>query len=171
MFMVSLSPEIRNRIPGPLREVMIHQFYSVLFLLGKPETVFAMTSDAAARGLHNEDQVSITCRMGGGTLATLFASFAADDLTSDPWTLKYKIVGELGSASHSWGTSRLSHRPQPVWDLPSYWDTFREEDRYFIDECVRKGNTPLSTIEDAAVCLDILAAAERSVESGAAEAV
>jgi predicted dehydrogenase len=36
IFMVSLPPEIRNRIPGPLREVMIHQFYSTLFLVGRP---------------------------------------------------------------------------------------------------------------------------------------
>jgi predicted dehydrogenase len=168
-FMVSLPPEIRNRIPGPLREVMIHQFYSTLFLVGKPKSVFATTSDFSLRGLHNEDQTIVVGRLPGGGLVTLFASFAAEDLTGDPWTLKYKIVGTLGSASHSWSLSRLSDRPQPVWDLPAYWETFREEDRYFIEECIRGGKRPLSCMRDASTCLEILAAAEKSITNGFAE--
>jgi predicted dehydrogenase len=168
-FMVSLPPKIRSRIPGPLREVMIHQFYSTLYLLGKPQSVFAVTSDFAGRGEHNEDQVSVICKMPGGALVTLFASFCAEDLTYDPWTLKYKIVGSRGSASHTWSSSRLSDRPQPVWDLPAYWETFREEDRCFIEDCIRGGKKPSSTLHDALVCLEILDAAEQSIRSGALE--
>jgi predicted dehydrogenase len=171
LFMVSLPPEIRNRIPGPLREVMIHQFYSTLFLLGKPVSVSATISDFSSRGEHNEDQVSIVGKFADGSLMNLFASFAAEDLTYDPWTLKYKIIGSLGSASHTWSLSRLSSRPQPVWDLPAYWETFREEDRYFIEDCIRGGKQPLSNMEDALACLEILNAAERSVASGSIERV
>lgn len=169
IFMVSLPPEIRNRIPGPLREVMIHQFYSTLFLVGRPESVFAVTSDFDSRGPHNEDQVTIVGKMPGGALVHLFASFVAEDLTCDPWTLKYKIIGSLGSASHTWSLSRLSNRPQPVWDLPAYWQTFREEDRYFVEECLRGGNQPLSSMTDASICLQMLQAAENSLASGAVE--
>ena len=168
-FMVALPPEIRSRIPGPLREVMIHQFYSLLFLLGRPESVFAATSDFARRGEHNEDQVSVICKMPGGALVTLFASFCAEDLAYDPWTLKYKIVGSRGSASHTWSSSRLSERPQPVWDFPAYWDTFRREDRFFIEDCIQSGRKPLSTLRDAMVCLEILDAAEQSIRSGTLE--
>jgi predicted dehydrogenase len=168
-FMVSLPPAIRSRIPGPLREVMIHHFYSTLYLMGRPQWVFAAASDFAGRGEHNEDQVSVTCQMSTGALATLFASFCSEDLTYDPWTLKYKIIGSRGSASHSWSSSRLNERPQPVWDLPAYWETFREENRYFIEECLRRGKKPLSNLRDALVSLEILDAAERSVRSGSIE--
>jgi predicted dehydrogenase len=169
LFMVSLPPEIRNRVPGPLREVMIHQFYSTLFLLGRPASVFAITSDFDSRGPRNEDQVTIVGKMPSGALVHLFASFVAEDLTCDPWTLKYKIIGSLGSASHTWSLSRLSHRPQPVWDLPAYWQTFREEDRYFIEGCLRGGRQPLSSMADASTCLEMLEAAENSLASGAVE--
>jgi len=170
-FIVSLPPEIRNRVPGPLREVMIHHFYSTLFLVGKPESVFATTSNFAGRGENNEDQTVVVCKMPGGALVTLFASFSAEDLTCDPWTLKYKIIGSLGSASHTWSLSRLSSRPQPVWDFPAYWETFRQEDRYFIEECIRGGQKPLSTMQDAMTCLEILKAAERSVNTGTTESI
>jgi len=171
LFMVGLPPEIRNRIPGPLREVMIHHFYSMLFLVGKPESVFAAVSDFSGRGEHNEDQAVVICRMPGGALATLFASFSAEDLTYDPWTLKYKLIGSAGSASHGWNSSRLSDRPQPVWDLPAYWETFREEDRYFIADCVRGSKQPLSTLHDALGALDILEAVESSVRTGSEQAL
>lgn len=168
-FMVSLPPGIRSRIPGPLREVMIHHFYSMLYLLGKPQWVFAATSDFVGRGEHNEDQVSVICKMPGGALATLFASFCSEDLTYDPWTLKYKVIGSRGSASHTWSLSKLKERPQPMWDLPAYWETFREEDRYFIEDCIRGGKKPSSTLRDAIVCLEILDAAEQSIRSGESE--
>jgi predicted dehydrogenase len=169
LFMVSLPPEIRNRIPGPLREVMIHHFYSLLYLAGKPASVLATNSDFTGRGLQQADQTLVVCKLRGGGLATLFASFSVDDLTCDPWTVIYKVIGTRGSASHTWSLSRLSDRPQPIWDLPAYWETFREEDRYFIEECVIGGKKPLSTMQDALTCLEILEAAEQSIRSGAVQ--
>lgn len=166
LFMVMLPPDIRSKVPGPLREVMIHHFYSLLYLLGKPESVFATNSDWLQRDSLQADQAIVICRMTGGTLATLFASFSADDLTCDPWTVKYKVVGTHGSASHTWSLSRIRDRPQPVWDLPAYWETFREEDRYFLEECILQGKKPLSTMEDAMTCLEILEAAEMSIKGG-----
>jgi predicted dehydrogenase len=168
-FMVTLPPAIRSRVPGPLREVMIHQFYSTLFLVGKPTHLFAASSDFASRGPHDEDQVALIGKLPNGGILNLFASFAAEDLTVDPWTLKYKIVGSRGSASHTWSQSRLADRPQPVWDLPAYWETFREEDRYFVEECLRGGKPPLSSMQDALTCLDLLEAAETSIKTGSME--
>jgi predicted dehydrogenase len=166
-FMVSLPPDIRQRIPGPLREVMNHHFYSLLYLAGRPQSVLAANSDFAGRGLKQADQALVVCKLPAGGLATLFASFSVDDLTCDPWTVKYKVIGTRGSASHTWSLSRLSDRPQPVWDLPAYWETFQEEDRYFIEECVIGGKKPLSSMQDALTCLEILEAAEQSIQSGA----
>ena len=168
-FMLYLPPEIRNRIPGPLREVMIHHFYSLLYLVGKPESVMATNSDFTGRGLKQADQALVTCKLPGGGLATLFASFSVDDLTSDPWTLIYKVIGTRASASHSWSLSRLRERPQPIWDLPAYWETFREEDKYCIEECIIGGKEPLSTMQDAVTCLEMLEAAERSIEEGSVQ--
>jgi predicted dehydrogenase len=169
LFMLLLPPEIRNRIPGPLREVMIHHFYSMLYLVGKPQSVLAANSDFTGRGLRQADQAMVVCKLPGGGLATLFASFSVDDLTCDPWSVIYKVIGTRGSASHTWSQSRLSDRPQPIWDLPAYWETFREEDRYFIEECIVGGRKPLSSMQDALTCLEILAAAEESIQSGASQ--
>jgi predicted dehydrogenase len=170
-FMLMLPPEIRNRIPGPLREVMIHHFYSLLYLVGKPLSVMATQSDFSGRGSRQADQAMVVCNMPGGGLATLFASFSVDDLTSDPWTVIYKVIGTRGSAAHSWSQSRLAERPQPIWDLPAYWATFEQEDRYFIEQCVLEGNPPLSRMQEALTCLDLLDAAEKSIESGAVQTI
>ena len=166
LFMFALPDEIRRRVPGPLREVMIHHFYSMLYLVGKPESVLATGSDFSGRGPTQADQALVICKIPGGGLATLFASFATDDMTNDPWTVVFKALGSEGSASHNWSTSRLRQRPQPAWDLPAYFETFQEEDRYFINECVLAGQKPLSTMEDALLCLDIFAAAEKSMATG-----
>jgi predicted dehydrogenase len=169
LLMSGLPPNIRSKSPGPLREVMIHHVYSLLYLMGKPESVFATCSDLAGREPAQSDQAMFVCKMPGEALATLFASYSAEDLTCDPWALKYKIIGTEGSASHTWGLSRLVARPQPVWDLPAYWETFREEDRYFIDGCILQDKKPLSSIEDAVTCLDILEAGEKSIRTGAVQ--
>jgi predicted dehydrogenase len=164
-FMLALPRETCVRLPGVLREVMIHHFYSLLFLMGKPVKVFATAGDPRRLGRHKEDQASVVCNMPNGAIATLFGSFCADDLTADPWTVIYKVIGSEGSFSHSWSNTRLRHRPQPIWNLPAYWDTFLEEDRYFIEQCLLGGKKPLSTLEDVLTCLDILNAAEESIES------
>jgi predicted dehydrogenase len=169
LFMFCLPDEIRRRVPGPLREVMIHHFYSMLYLVGKPESVLATSSDFSGRGPTQADQALVICKLPGGGQAILFASFATDDLTNDPWTVVYKVLGSEGSASHNWGLSRLRRRPQPAWDLPAYYETFQEEDRYLINECVLAGEKPLSNLEDALVCLDILSAAEKSIATGATQ--
>jgi predicted dehydrogenase len=169
LFMFFLPDEIRRRVPGPLREVMIHHFYSMLYLVGKPESILATGSDFLGRGPTQADQALVICKIPGGGLATLFASFATDDLTNDPWTVAYKVLGSKGSASHNWGLSRLRLRPQPAWDLPAYYETFQEEDRYFINDCVLGGEKPLSSMEDALVCLDIFSSAEKSIATGVAQ--
>jgi len=165
LFMVKLTPAIRSKVPRPLREVMIHHFYSLLYLLGRPQSVFAMNSDTLPGRSIQADQAAVICKMERGALAELFASFSADDLTCDPWTLKYKVIGAQGSASSTWSQSRLADRPQPVWDLPAYWETFYEEDRYFLEECVTKRKEPLSSMEDAITCLEMLEAAEKSIDT------
>jgi predicted dehydrogenase len=169
IYMFMLSPEVRSKVPGPLREVMIHHFYSLLYLLGKPESVFATNSCLPQADSFHADQALVTCKMPGGALAVLFASFSGDDLTCDPWTLKFKVIGNRGCASHTWGLHRLADRPQPAWDLPAYWETFHEEDRYFIEECILSGKQPLSSMEDALTCLEILEAAEKSIKTGVAQ--
>lgn len=166
LFMLCLPIEWSHRLPGVLREVMIHHFYSLLFLAGKPETVFATAGDPRGIGRHKEDQALVVCKMPNGAIANLFGSFCTDDLTADPWTVIYKVLGSDGSVCHSWSNSRLRNRPQPIWDLPAYWETFAEEDRYFIEDCLGRGRPPLSDLEDVITCLEILAAAEASIETG-----
>jgi predicted dehydrogenase len=171
LYMLRLPEEMRLRVPSPLREVMVHHFYSLLYLVGKPESVLATGSDFSGRGPTQPDQAIVVCKIPGGGLATLFASFATDDLTHDPWTVVYKVLGSGGSTSYNWSHSRLQDRPQPSWDLPAYFETFEEENRYFINECVLAGGKPLSSMEDALVCLDLFSAAEKSITTGAQQII
>jgi predicted dehydrogenase len=150
---------------GVLREVCNHHAYSVLYLLGRPLRLTAMISHIHDRRPDCEDQAMIVCKMEKGTIANLWSSFAADDTTSDPWTVVYKILGTNGGVSYSWNEAQFTDDGGPAWGMPCYEESFVEEIDYFINRCVMRGDEPLSSLNDAADALSILTAAERSLSN------
>ncbi len=148
---------------GVLRAVCNHHAYSVLYLLGRPRRVMAMVSSVHYKKLACEDQAMIVCEMENGSIANLWSSFAANDPTSDPWTVLYKILGTNGAVSYSWNEAQFRDDGGPAWGMPCYEEGFIEEIDYFIHRCVMGGERPLSTLDDAADALRILMAAERSI--------
>jgi predicted dehydrogenase len=150
---------------GVLRAVCIHHAYSVLYLLGRPNRVMAMTSQVHPRKQSCEDQAMIVCEMENGTIANLWSSFAANDPTNDPWTVLYKILGTNGGVSYSWNEAQFTDDGGPAWGMPCYEESFIEEINYFINRCVLAGDQPLITLNDAADALSIVMAAERSISN------
>jgi predicted dehydrogenase len=151
---------------GVLRAICIHHAYSLLYLLGRPVRVSATVSNICPRKLKFMDQAAITCEMPGGAIAHLWCSFAANDTTNDPWTVTYKILGTQGGLAYSWNEAQFEDKGGPAWGLPCYEDGFRGEIDYFINQAIRQGKQPLSTLQDAADALQIIEAAERADKNG-----
>lgn len=157
------SEQVAAIYGGVLREVCNHHAYSVLYLLGRPRRVMAVTSRVHYKQLTCEDQAMIVCEMENGSIANLWCSFAANDPTNDPWSVLYKILGTNGGISYSWNEAQFRDEGGPAWGMPCYEEGFVGEIDHFINHCVLAGKQPLSTLDDAADALKILMAAERSV--------
>lgn len=147
---------------GVLRAVCTHHAYSLLYLLGRPHRLTAVTSRVQDGNAKSEDQAMIVCELENGAIANLWSSFATSDPTSDPWTVLYKVLGTNGGISYSWNEAQFKDDGGPAWGMPCYEESFAEEIRFFIDRCILAGEAPLSTLDDAADTLTILAAAERA---------
>jgi predicted dehydrogenase len=150
---------------GPLREVLCHEIYLLFAILGTPMRVQAFSSAFRAMPLGSEEQVVMNAEFPGGALAQVLVSWAGEDETSDPWTFKIKLLGLDGGLHFSrrdvvTGTSQGgSSREYPLYD-----EMFEWEIRHFIEECLMNGREPLSSLRDAYRTLEIMKAAEESIE-------
>jgi predicted dehydrogenase len=162
------SEEIARRYGGVLREVCVHHAYSLLFLLGRPAKVSAQVSRVHYQELTCEDQAILTCTMPSGALVNLWASFAASDPTSDPWTVVYKILGTNGGIAYTWDDARYEDTGGPAWGIPNYLDGFYHELEFFANQAVANAEAPLSNLNDARDAIRIIEAAEHSVAAGGA---
>ena len=161
------SEAVARRYGGVLREVAVHNAYSLLFLAGRPMRVSAHRSRVHYEQMQEEDQVMLVCQMPDGALANLWVSFAASDRTSDPWTVLYKVLGTKGGANFTWNDALVDDDGGPAWGITNYVDSFYTELSHFAS-IVMTGGKPLSTLADALDALAIVEAAERSVENGGA---
>jgi predicted dehydrogenase len=161
--------EVARIYGGVLRAVCTHHAYSLLYLLGRPQRITATVSRVHKGQLkgeeqnqkQSEEQAMVVCEMAGGAIATLWASFAANDPTNDPWSVVYKMLGTNGGVNYSWNEAQFRDNGGPAWGMACYEETFLEEIDYFVNRCVLAGEQPLSTLDDAADALSILIAAER----------
>lgn len=156
--------------PGlTMRDLCIHHAYAVLFFLGRPARVVAASGNVHFTDRRADDQVMIVCTMPDGAIANLWGSFAADDHTSDPWTVTYKLLGTKGGFTHSWNDAYAGEATQPGWDRPAYRDSFRHVYEHFAHGCLGAGAPPLSTLADARDALCIIEAAEQALAAGPVE--
>jgi predicted dehydrogenase len=145
---------------GILGEVMIHHTYLALALLGPPARIHAGIHPGAWLQHDREDQAWMMWEYPGGSTASLFATFAADDQSTDPWTFMVKVIGTTGSASLSWRGVVTDSRRTPwfAFDTPIYQETYPREAEAFRD-AITVGAAPVSRLEDAAMAARIVAAA------------
>jgi predicted dehydrogenase len=102
------------------------------------------------------------CQMSNGVIAHLWCSWAANDPTSDPWSLVYKVLGTKGGVVYSWNEAQIDDNRGPAWGLPCYEENFKNEIDHFIGRCILRDEQPLSTLADAADALKVIEAVERS---------
>jgi predicted dehydrogenase len=157
---------------GVLRQILTHHLYLLLYLVGRPVRLWATRQSLHYERLTREDQATIVAELADGSVAHLFASFAADDPTSNPWTFLVKVLGTRGGVSLSWRDA-VFQRPLGTLNvaIAPYEETYSYEVEHFITRCIGHGEEPRSTLLDAARVQHLVDRAERSSASGAAVAV
>ncbi|HWE62651.1 MAG TPA: Gfo/Idh/MocA family oxidoreductase [Chloroflexota bacterium] len=171
-YIIHHSEEVAAHYHGVMRQILTHHLYLLLYLLGRPVRLWAAQQSLHYERLALEDQATIVAQMEDGSVAHLFASFAADDPTSDPWTFLVKVLGTRGGLSQSWRDA-VFQRPLGSLGLAiaPYEETYTYEVDHFISRCIGHREQPLSSLLDAARAQHLVELAERSIASGAAVAV
>ena len=172
MFMseIYLMPDEQvRRYQGPSIEVLCHQFYMMLALLGRPERVQAFAGSFRKELFPDGDEhVSVNAMFDDGKMAHLFVSWANHDETSDPWTFKLKVWGTKGGAHFS-RRDLVNGSEEEMRDYPLYLEMFEQETAYFVNNCIHKGEPPLSTMTDALHTMMIVKAVRRSFKNRTVE--
>ena len=158
-------------VGGVLQEVFVHHAYSLLYLLGRPDLVYATVGSIRQELNGCPDRVMIVANMPNGAIVNLWASFAANDKSADPWTVYYKLMGEKGVCCHSWSDALFEDNSGPGYGLINYVESFSGEVDHFVNRCIRQGEAPLSSLVDAIDCLSILDACKTSLQTGRSERV
>ena len=157
--------EVAARYPGVIRSIITHHVYIMLYLAGHPTTVSAMKSVIHYQHITQEDLAMVTLQLKNGALAHFCASFAADDHAGDPWTMMVKVIGTKGATRFSY-RDWVENTPAVVHSqtYSAYPYSIYQEVDYFINRCIRAGEKPLSSLEDAIMAQKIIEASEVSVE-------
>jgi len=159
---------IAKNYPGVIRQIMTHHSYVMLYLTGEqPVTVSAMKATINDGTVPQENLAMVMMQMTSGAITIMQTSFANDDHTSEPWSFYIKVLGTEGGARYSHNdficnTKHIVHSHTYL----AYPYTVRSVSEYFAEDCLQKGREPLSTMQDAATCLRVLEAAEKSIEDG-----
>lgn len=167
MYNIHHSDEIRARYPGVIRQILTHHSYSMLYLAGNPNTVscFKNTVDDTLAPQENVAMANIL--MKNGTLSHLCASFANDDHAGDPWSCIIKVIGTKGSTRYSYRDFVINDRNGAhSQTYQCYPESIKNTATHFINNVLRNGEEPLSSIQDAITCQHIIEACEKSVKEG-----
>ncbi len=165
MYNIQHPEKVAARYPGVIKQIMTHHAYITLFLAGMPEKISAMKSVVHYEKITQEDLAMATLKMKNGALTHLCASFAADDHAGDPWTVMIKIIGTLGATRYSY-RDWVENTPATVHaqTYSAYPYTILNIDKYFIEECLRRGKKPLSTMHDALLTQQMVDAIEKAAQ-------
>lgn len=167
MYNIHHADEIRARYPGVIRQILTHHAYTMLYLAGSPESISCFKHTVDTTIAPQENVAMAIVKMKSGALSHLCASFANDEHAGDPWTCMIKVIGTKGSTRYSYRDWVINERSGPhSQTFYCYPETIKNTAKYFIDNVLRQGDKPLSTLEDAITCQRIIEACEQSVEAG-----
>jgi len=164
MYNIFHSEEIASRFPGVIRQIFTHNLYTLIYLGGLPDKVSAFKQMLHYKYFDKEDIAIANIKMKSGALAHISASFAADDLSSNPWTFIVKVIGTSGSACYTyqdWVENEKDAYHTKTYS--AYQGTVDNEVQYFLNIC-QFGGDPLSTMYDAVKAQKTLEAIEISIE-------
>jgi predicted dehydrogenase len=164
MYNIHHPEEVAKRYPGVVRQILTHHSYILLYLVGKPVELCAMKATLHYKEYQEEDIAMVQMRLASGALAHFCASFAADDHAADPWTVMVKVIGTAGSTRYSY-RDHVEIKPGLVHSqtYTAYQGSITNEVRYFLIDCLRMGQKPLSTLDDAITAQKMIEAAEKSI--------
>jgi predicted dehydrogenase len=167
MYNIHHPEEVAKRYPGVVRQILTHHSYILLYLVGKPVELCAMKATLHYKEYTEEDIAMVQMRLHNGALAHFCASFAADDHAADPWTVMVKVIGTAGSTRYSY-RDHVEIKPGLVHSqtYTAYQGSITNEVRYFLIDCLRMGQKPLSTLDDAIAAQQLIEAAEASIRDG-----
>ncbi len=164
MYNIHHSEERASTLPGMVRHILQHNIYTMMYLVGRPIRVAAMKAVRHYEKLTKEDLAMVLVDLECGGIAHLCASFAADDLSADPWTFMVKVIGTEGTTRYTyqdWVEAKRGISHSRLYT--AYQGTITNEDRYFVNVCL-KGGDPLSTMEDAIWSQKVVEAVEKSLD-------
>jgi predicted dehydrogenase len=169
MYNIHHPEEVAKRYPGVVRQILTHNSYILLYLMGKPKRLCAMKACLHYKEYTEEDIAMVQLEMENGALAHLCASFAADDHAADPWTVMVKVIGTAGSTRYSY-RDHVEIKPGLVHSqtYTAYQGSVMNEVRHFLVDCLRMGGQPLSTLDDAITAQRMIEAAEESIRTSRA---
>jgi predicted dehydrogenase len=164
MYNIHHPEEVAKRYPGVVRQILTHHSYILLYLVGKPVELCAMKATLHYKEYTEEDIAMVQMRLANGALAHFCASFAADDHAADPWTVVVKVIGTAGSTRYSY-RDHVEIKPGLVHSqtYTAYQGSITNEVRYFLVDCLRLGQKPLSSLDDAITAQKLIEAAEKSI--------
>ncbi|MCI0705775.1 MAG: Gfo/Idh/MocA family oxidoreductase, partial [Planctomycetia bacterium] len=164
MYNIHHPEEVAKRYPGVVRQILTHHSYILLYLVGWPVELCAMKATLHYKEYTEEDIAMVQMRLHNGALAHFCASFAADDHAADPWTVMVKVIGTAGSTRYSY-RDHVEIKPGLVHSqtYTAYQGSITNEVRYFLIDCLRMGQKPLSTLDDAITAQKMIEAAEESI--------
>ncbi|WP_119071258.1 Gfo/Idh/MocA family protein [Aggregatilinea lenta] len=163
MYNIHHSEERAATLPGMVRHILQHNIYTMMYLVGRPTRVAAMKAVRHYETLTKEDLAMVLVDLECGGVAHLCASFAADDLSADPWTFMVKVIGTEGTTRYTyqdWVEAKRGISHSRLYT--AYQGTITNEDRHFVNVCL-KGGQPLSTMEDAIISQKVVEAVEKSL--------
>ncbi|WP_422079485.1 Gfo/Idh/MocA family protein [Ulvibacterium sp.] len=167
MYNIHHADEIRARYPGVIRQILTHHSYTMLYLAGKPKTISCLKHTVDNTLAPQENVAMANIQMRDGTLSHLCASFANDDHAGDPWTCIIKVIGTKGSTRYSYRDWVINDRngahSQTYYCYP---ESIKNTTTHFINKVLREDAEPLSSLDDAITCQQIIEACEKSVEEG-----
>ncbi len=167
MYNIHHADEIRARYPGVIRQILTHHSYTMLYLAGEPKTVSCLMNTVDDTIAPQENVAMANIQMQNGTLSHLCASFANDDHAGDPWTCIIKVIGTKGSTRYSYRDFVINDRNGAhSQTYQNYPESIKNTATHFINRVVRLGEEPLSSLQDAITCQEIIEACEKSVKEG-----
>lgn len=152
--------------PGVVRQIMTHNLYSMMYLGGRPTRVSAYKATLNHPDPDKEDLVLALAELESGAIAHLSASFAADDLSADPWTFLVKVIGTAGTARYTyqdWVEVKKGIAHSRTYT--AYQGSIANEVAHFVS-ILRHGGEPPSTLDDAIACQVALEGIEASIATG-----
>lgn len=151
---------------GVLHDLAIHDFDFLRWAIGEVESVFARRAEAGA-----DRYATATLKFENGAVGKVDARWPTDD--SIPFVTEFELAGDDGLIEYrsedenpfEIHTSVDEPPSQDPVDMVLRKDPYRRELEHFLS-CVRNGDEPLVTVDDAVEAMRISLAARESVERG-----